>query len=80
MIGALDFGRNTLIHAAHTGTIKAPDVERFIDRLLASASALPTVIVLDNASVHHAISEATPNVGCSNTKLSCFTCQPTVPS
>jgi transposase len=59
VIGVLDFGRNTLIHAAHTGTIKAPDVERFIDRVLASASGLPTVIVLDNASVHHAISEAT---------------------
>jgi DDE superfamily endonuclease len=59
VIGVLDFGKNTLIHAAHTGTIKAPDVERFIDSVLASASALPTVIVLDNVSIHHAITEAT---------------------
>ncbi len=59
MIGALDFGENTLIHAAHGGTIKAPNVERFIDGLLAGAASTPTVIVLDNASIHHGISEAT---------------------
>ena len=59
VIGALDFGENTLIHAAHSGTIKAPNVECFIDGVLARANALPTVIVLDNASIHHGISEAT---------------------
>ena len=59
VIGVLDFGKNTLIHAAHAGTIKAADVECFIDSVLASASALPTVIVLDNASIHHGISDAT---------------------
>ncbi|WP_321900125.1 IS630 family transposase [Paraburkholderia heleia] len=59
VICALDFGGNTLIHAARTGTIKAPDVECFIDSVLASGNGLPTVIVLDNASVHHGISEAT---------------------
>jgi transposase len=59
VIGALDFGENTLIHAAHGGTIKAPNVERFIDGLLAGAASMPTVIVLDNASIHHGISEAT---------------------
>jgi hypothetical protein len=31
VIGALDFGSNTLIHAVHTGTVKGPDVVRFID-------------------------------------------------
>lgn len=38
VIGALDFGENTLIHAAHGGTIKAPNVEHFIDGLLADAT------------------------------------------
>jgi transposase len=52
--GALDFGGNALIHSAHSGTIKAPDV-----RVLATGNGLPTVIVLDNASIHHGISEAT---------------------
>ncbi|RKE37472.1 transposase [Paraburkholderia sp. BL23I1N1] len=59
VIGALDFGENTLIHAAHSGTIKAPNVEHFIDGVLAGAASMPTVIVLDNASIHHAINEAT---------------------
>ncbi|WP_343668451.1 transposase [Paraburkholderia heleia] len=38
VIGALDFGENTLIHASHGGTIKAPNVEHFIDGLLADAT------------------------------------------
>jgi transposase len=59
VIGALDFGQNTLNHAAHSGTIKAPDVEHFIDGVLAGAADIPTVIVLDNASIHHGISEET---------------------
>lgn len=59
VIGALDFGQNTLNHAAHSGTIKAPDVEHFIDGVLARAADIPTVIVLDNASIHHGISEQT---------------------
>ncbi|CAB3774255.1 IS630 family transposase [Paraburkholderia humisilvae] len=59
VIGALDFGGNALIHASHSGTIKAPDVECFIDGVLATGNGLPTVIVLDNASIHHSISDAT---------------------
>jgi transposase len=61
--GALDFGENTLIHSAHAGTIKTPDVERFIDGVPATGNGLPTVIVLDNASIHHGISEATRKSG-----------------
>ncbi|WP_233890041.1 IS630 family transposase [Paraburkholderia flagellata] len=57
VIGALDFGHNTLIHAAHSGTIKAPNVEHFIDGVLAGAAGMPTVIVLDNVSIHHGISK-----------------------
>jgi transposase len=59
VIGALDFGSNTLIHAAHTGTVKGPDVVRFIDSVLATSDGRPTVIVLDNASIHHAVDELT---------------------
>jgi transposase len=59
VIGALDFGTNTLAHAAHSGTVKGPDIVRFIDGVLASSDGRPVVIVLDNASIHHAIDEAT---------------------
>ncbi len=59
VIGALDFGPNKLIHAPCPGTVKGPDVMRFIDGLLADSNGWPTVIVLDNASIHHGIDEAT---------------------
>ncbi|WP_080424631.1 transposase [Burkholderia ubonensis] len=59
MIGALDFGVNTLTHTAHAGTIKGPGVADFIDGLLAAGDGRPTVIVLDNASIHHGIDLAT---------------------
>jgi hypothetical protein len=59
VIDALDFGENTLIHAANAATIKAQDVECFIDDVLATGNGLPTVIVLDNASIHHGINDAT---------------------
>ncbi|WP_216353886.1 IS630 family transposase, partial [Burkholderia cenocepacia] len=59
VIGALDFGSNTLVHAAHASTIKGPHVERFIDDLLAAGDGRPTVVVLDNASIHHGFDEAT---------------------
>ena len=59
VIGALDFGANALIHAAHSGTVKGPDIVRFIDGVLAGRDGRPVVIVLDNASIHHAIDEAT---------------------
>ncbi len=59
VIGALDFSSNMLIHAAHTGTAKGPHVVRFIDSVLASSDGRPTVIVLDKASIHHAVDEVT---------------------
>jgi hypothetical protein len=55
----MDFGENTLIHAAHAGTIKAQDVECFIDSVLVTGNGLPTVIVLDNARIHHGINDTT---------------------
>ncbi|WP_080415598.1 IS630 family transposase [Burkholderia ubonensis] len=59
VLGALDYGPNTLIHATHARSIKGPNVVRFIDDLLAVDDSRPTVIVLDNASIHHGIDEAT---------------------
>lgn len=51
--------RTRMIHAAHARSIKGPNVVRFIDYLLAAHDRSPTVIVLDNASIHHSIDEAT---------------------
>ncbi|OXJ21077.1 transposase [Burkholderia sp. HI2714] len=59
VLGALDFGPNKLIHASRAGTVKGADVVRFIDNLLADSDDRPTVIVLDNASIHHGTDEAT---------------------
>ncbi|WP_157652061.1 transposase [Burkholderia ubonensis] len=59
VLGALDYGANLLIHATHARSIKGPTVVRFIDDLLAVDDDRPTVIVLDNASIHHGIDEAT---------------------
>ncbi|WP_198388706.1 IS630 family transposase [Burkholderia ubonensis] len=59
VLGALDFGPNELIYAIHAGTIKGPGVVRFIDSLLVGGDGRPTVIVLDNASIHHSIDAAT---------------------
>ncbi|WP_157650281.1 transposase [Burkholderia ubonensis] len=59
VLGALDYGANTLIHATHARSIKGPTIVRFIDDLLAAHDRSPTVIVLDNASIHHGIDDAT---------------------
>lgn len=57
--GAFDYGQNCLIHAAHARSIKGPDVEQFLDTLIRQGDNRPTVIVLDNAAIHHSISEDT---------------------
>ncbi|WP_198385797.1 transposase [Burkholderia ubonensis] len=59
VLGALEYSANTLIHATHARSIKGPNVVRFIDDLLAADEGRPSVIVLDNASIHHGIDEAT---------------------
>ncbi|OXJ21431.1 transposase [Burkholderia sp. HI2714] len=59
VLGALDYGANLLIHATHARSIKGPTVVRFIDDLLTVDDDRPTVIVFDNASIHHGIDEAT---------------------
>jgi transposase len=50
------FGANLLRHQAHNTTIKRPDVVQFLDQIAQeSTPGLTTVIVLDNASIHHNI-------------------------
>jgi transposase len=59
IIGALDFAANELIYAANTRTVKGPHVIEFLDSLIRQGDGRPTVIVLDNASIHHSIDQAT---------------------
>ncbi|QOK92552.1 transposase [Ralstonia pseudosolanacearum] len=59
VLGAFDYGQNSLIHAAHAHSIKGPDVEQFLDALIRQDDSRPTIIVLDNAAIHHSISEET---------------------
>src|SRR5258706_13752663 len=58
VLGALDFGANLLIHHASKTTIKRPDVVQFLDQIAReSTPGLTTVVVLDNASIHHNINQ-----------------------
>ncbi|MGC3030443.1 transposase [Burkholderia sp. DN3021] len=59
VLGALDYGANTLIHATHARNVKGHTIVQFIDDLLETPDARPTVIGLDNASIHHRIDETT---------------------
>lgn len=59
VMGALNFGENSFVHAASARTVKGADVEGFLDELISRGDGRPTVIVLDNASVHHGIDQAT---------------------
>ncbi|MGU8077164.1 transposase [Burkholderia pyrrocinia] len=45
--------------AGHDRTVKGTNVVRFFDHLVAEGDGQPTVIVLDNASIHHGIDAAT---------------------
>ncbi len=59
VVGALDFGKNSFIYAASARTVKGPDVVEFLDSLIRKGDRCPTVIVLDNASIHHSIDQNT---------------------
>ncbi|WP_175839600.1 transposase [Burkholderia contaminans] len=59
VLDALDYGANKLIHTTHARSIKGPNILPFIDDLLAAHDRSSTVIVLDNASIHHGVDEAT---------------------
>nr|WP_245623898.1 transposase [Paraburkholderia nodosa] len=58
-MGALDFGKNSIIYPASARTVKGPDVVEFLDSLIRKGDGRPTVIVLDNASIHHSIDQDT---------------------
>ena len=45
VMGALDFGANTLIHEATKQSVKRPAVVQFLDRVAQQADQRPTVVV-----------------------------------
>jgi hypothetical protein len=58
ILGALDYESNTLVHTLHDGSITREHVIAFIDKLATQCSgpdAVPIIVVLDNASIHHDI-------------------------
>jgi transposase len=59
VVGTLDFGKNSFIYAASTRTVKGPDVVEFLDSLIRQGDGHATVIVPDNASIHHSIDQHT---------------------
>lgn len=58
VLGALDFGTQSLETASYAHTITRDVFVSFIDQLLARTTSAPlTLIVLDNARIHHNVPE-----------------------
>ena len=55
VLGALDFGANTLTHHVTNSSIKGDTVIEFLEQIALQGDERPTVVVLDNASIHHVI-------------------------
>jgi transposase len=55
VLGALDFGANALTHHVTSSSIKGDTVIEFLEQIALQGDERPTVVVLDNASIHHAI-------------------------
>ena len=55
VLGALDFGANALTHHVTSSSIKGGTVIEFLEQIALQGDERPTVVVLDNASIHHAI-------------------------
>ncbi|MGF6971490.1 transposase [Paraburkholderia sp. WC7.3g] len=55
VLGALDFGANALTHHVASSSIKCDAVVEFLDQIAMQGNDRPTIVVLDNASIHHAI-------------------------
>jgi hypothetical protein len=57
VLGALNYGANTLTHVLHEGSVTRAHIIDFIDNLAKQHSHIdkPSFVVLDNASVHHHI-------------------------
>jgi transposase len=58
VLRALDFGVNALTHHVTSSSIKSSAVVEFLDQIVHQSDERPTVVVLDNASIHHAIDPA----------------------
>jgi hypothetical protein len=81
VLGALDFGANLLTYRASKATIKRPDVVQFLDQIARqSTPGLTTVVVLDNASIHHNLDKEPSTAGFSNIACCCSICRLTAPS
>jgi transposase len=52
-LGALDWATQTLHYDLIEGGVKRPNVAAFIDRLATGSQVPLTVVVLDNATIHH---------------------------
>ena len=54
VLGVLNYGTNTLMHALHDGSVTREHVVAFIDCLAKQhpATGIPMIGVLDNASIH----------------------------
>jgi transposase len=60
VLGALDYGANTLMHQVHCASVKRDTVVQFVDQIAqAGEPGKPTIVVLDNAKIHHGINEKT---------------------
>jgi transposase len=59
VVAALNFADNSFVYAASARTVKGPDIVSFLDSLIRQGEGRPTMIVLDNASIHHSIDQAT---------------------
>jgi transposase len=57
VLGALDFGTQQLHTKVHTGTINRERVIDFLDGIITQGDDRPTLIILDNARIHHNIPE-----------------------
>jgi len=58
VLGAFDFAANTLHHRVTAQSIKRGTVTEFVEQLVELPDERVTVIVLDNASIHHGIDQA----------------------
>lgn len=62
VLGAFDYGANQLKHEAHTTTVKRSTVVQFLDQIAHTGTlGQPTIVVLDNAKIHHNIDQETLN-------------------
>lgn len=57
VIDALNLDNNGFINSTSARVVKGPDVAGFLDTLIRQRNERPTVIVFDNAGIHHCIDQ-----------------------